>query len=382
MNKKAFYFEIHDLLNQFVAAFDDVIISRYNKSREEKEKIKVRYVHAPKNRVIHDLANKAQNITTPVISVSIGSVDRDEGRVFNKITGMYLPASNTLMSKTSHVRMPIPVNLSLNVSIIAQYQTDIEQIISNFIPYTNPYLVISWKIPEDFNLAYTSEIRSEVLWSGSCTMEYPIETTSTDKVRFSASTTFTVKGWLFPQADDNLMENIYFIKNNFKTIKSNVLLGPEEFVSMESESYHYDPNTKLLNETEYAYISGAPYLTNIYKVLDSKLYELSGVNYIIDNNELSNFFVLGKRFKYNCTVLLSTLSVIPEYQSSLLVYNYYPNITAYVIDPSNINIVNENTLYVTLSQLPVSTEFKLIVANDIGWTDNYSINTQLYYVTI
>jgi hypothetical protein len=48
MHNKTFNFEIRDLLTQFIAAMDDVVISRYNKEREEKERIKVRYVHAPK----------------------------------------------------------------------------------------------------------------------------------------------------------------------------------------------------------------------------------------------------------------------------------------------------------------------------------------------
>ena len=44
MKNRAFHFEIKNLLTQFVAAFDDTVISRYNKDRERKSNIEVRYV--------------------------------------------------------------------------------------------------------------------------------------------------------------------------------------------------------------------------------------------------------------------------------------------------------------------------------------------------
>ena len=57
MKNRAFHFEIKDLLTQFVAAFDDVVISRYNKNREARQNIEVRYVFAPKQRVMYDIIN-------------------------------------------------------------------------------------------------------------------------------------------------------------------------------------------------------------------------------------------------------------------------------------------------------------------------------------
>ncbi len=72
-------------MTQFIAAFNDVTINRYNKDREVKDKIHVRYVYAPKQRVLHDMVNKNQHITLPAIAVSIGGISRDSTRVFNKI---------------------------------------------------------------------------------------------------------------------------------------------------------------------------------------------------------------------------------------------------------------------------------------------------------
>jgi len=87
---QTFHFEIKDLVTQFVAAFDDIIIKRYDKNRVPQTNIQVRYVYSPKQRVIYDLVNKAQNITVPVVAVNITNVSRDESRVFNKLAGFYL----------------------------------------------------------------------------------------------------------------------------------------------------------------------------------------------------------------------------------------------------------------------------------------------------
>ncbi len=87
MKNRAFHFEIKNLLTQFVAAFDDTVISRFDKNRNAKSNIDVRYVFAPKQRVMYDIVNKAQNITLPVVAINLNSISRDESRVFNKLTG-------------------------------------------------------------------------------------------------------------------------------------------------------------------------------------------------------------------------------------------------------------------------------------------------------
>lgn len=201
MKADPFYFEIKDLVTQFVAAFDGVTIKRYNKQREVQDKINVRYVYAPKQRVIHDIVNKAKHITLPVISINISGVSRDPTRVFNKLDSSYYfrTLSDTVtgdVGREDKVPQPVPVNININMSILAKYQSDMDQILSNFIPYNNPYIVISWKVPGNF-AEIPQEIRSEVLWNENVTLTYPTELTPDSPYRVSADTGFVIKGWLF-----------------------------------------------------------------------------------------------------------------------------------------------------------------------------------------
>lgn len=194
------------MVTQFVSAFDDVMISRYNKSREEQGQLKVRYVYAPKQRVVYDLTNKNKHITLPVIAVNISSVSRDTERVFNKLSGSYhnrtdVFGGHEITNKNDHLRSPVPVDISISMSILTRYQSDMDQILSNFIPYSNPYIVISWKLPDGL-LQKDQEIRSSVLWNGSIDVQYPTELPANSPYRVSAETQFVIKGWLFKYQSD------------------------------------------------------------------------------------------------------------------------------------------------------------------------------------
>ncbi len=212
MKARPFYFEIKDTITQFIAAFDNIVIGRYNKDREEQDRIAVRYLYAPKQRVMHDIINENKTITLPAVAVNVTNVSRDRERVFNKIDGFYY--NDKASGQSRHLKPPVPVNISLQVSVIARYQTDMDQILSNFIPFANPYVIISWFVPKDFNLPNDQEIRSEVLWDGNVSLNYPIELVASTKARVTADTTFTIKGWLFKDEAEPV-SNIFHITSNF-----------------------------------------------------------------------------------------------------------------------------------------------------------------------
>ena len=220
MRWKSNYFEIQDLIIQFANAFDSIVIGRYNKNRVQKDRIFVRYLYAPKQRVLYDIVNKAKTITLPVVAISINSMTRDNDRVFNKLPAVGQTGSGNALyyqDQFSHEKynMPTPVNISVNFSIITRYQMDMDQILSNFIPYTNPYIIISWPVPKDLiNLIGPQEIRSEVLWDGNINLQYPLELRAGDKARVTADTSFTIKGWIFP-ASETAIDNIYKVTTNW-----------------------------------------------------------------------------------------------------------------------------------------------------------------------
>jgi hypothetical protein len=211
-----YYFEIKDIINQFVAAFDDVTIKRFNKDRSPENQLQVRYLYSPKQRTLHNIVNKAEHITLPAISISISGIKRDLNRVWNKNFGIYLKNSKDV----KYIKQPIPINISLNMSIIARYSSDIDQIISNFAPYNNPYIVISWPIPEELVGSFPDkEIRSHVHWNEDISYEYPNEINDNSQYRLIVNTGFQIEGWLFKDIQNDTSP-IYYIDANFYSVSS------------------------------------------------------------------------------------------------------------------------------------------------------------------
>lgn len=363
MRDYSYNFEIKDLLTQFIAAFDDVIIKRYDKDRVARENIEVRYILAPKQRVMYDIVNKAQNLTLPVVACNITSISRDTSRVFNKLDSIYNASGDRGKSK---LLMPVPINIEVSMSILARYLQDMDQILSNFIPYNNPYIIISWKEPSGVS-SQTIEIRSEVLWNGSITLTEPTDISYSDKFRVIADTSFTIKGWLF-RSKNELSNQIYFIDTNFIATRGDLIITDTNYETFFST---------LSDITDTISLSGTPSITNIFYNTTGSLVEISS-NFTLNKAITSNnsFIVYGKNFNYTDCILLSTSSsnnFTPTVSS--LVSPYTGSVSGYALPLSYYNILNDNMITLDLSQIKGVGTFNIIINNPAGWVSTYSINS-------
>lgn len=213
MRKYTYDWEISTMVTMFASAMDDIIIRRYNKFREPQDSIRCRFVYAPKQRVLADLLDKAQNLQLPVIALTNGGITRDPNRVFNKIQGSYMASTDPTVAKK--LLQPVPIDLQINMTILTRFQEDFDQIVTNFIPYFDPYIVISWRTPSmpDY------EIRSQVIWSGNVAATYPYDINSTQVARVEGTTSFTFKGWLFKAAPVKNDATIFNITADFTTLQ-------------------------------------------------------------------------------------------------------------------------------------------------------------------
>lgn len=380
LNKQAFYWEIKNVITQFLAAFDDVVIGRFNKNRVKEEQIKVRYVYAPKQRVLFDIVNKAQNLTLPVISVHITSIQRDEKRVFNKLGGMCFPSLSS-DKYSSKLYMPVPVNVTVNMSILTHYQTDMDQIISNFVAYNNPYIIITWKVPAEYGLAQTHEIRSEVEWNGNIALDYPIELAANTKARITGDTSFTIKGWIFQEAPSENPKNIFFIDSNFHVssyFTEDRYTTLDDYGTLSAYSYTYPVSTGLYNELEVVSISAAPTITNLYFSNSSTIHEMQNPFVITHTDGV--YTLIGNRFQYTTNVFISAnnLSFLNPL-TAITGYTYYPAFSAYRLDPSRYQVLSPNIINIELPTLTASGYFDFIVANGAGWGSSQNTGIRMFY---
>jgi len=353
-----YYFEIKDLLTQFIAAFDDCVIKRYDNNRVSASNIEVRYVLAPKQRVLYDIVNEQNNITLPVVAVNVTSITRDEKRVFNKLDAFYLPKAyeNKQGPNFSKIETPTPINIEVSMSIIGKYQSDVDQIISNFAPYNNPYIILSWKLPPDAGLGYDAEIRSKVLWNGSVNFTPPIDLASNQKYRVTADTSFTIQGWLFKQFEQTA--NIYVVDTDLVAANRSTPLNYNSYYTLSGAAFY---------ETTNIVVSGIPTISNIYAGLSNVGVQTEIVENTAITNSLSNvkFTLYGKFFSSLTNILLSSNNL-----------SLYDNLTSYSTAKQGVisgfpvdyyDVLTDTILTFPLPPTANSGNFTIVTVNGVGW---------------
>ena len=374
MKKYTYNFEIKDILTQFIAAFDDTVIKRYDKDRNPRQDVEVRYVFAPKQRVMYDIINKAQNVTLPVVTVDLKSVSYDSERAFNKVNKLY---NYTNEVDNTSVDMPTPVSLEVSMSILGRYMQDVEQIISNFAPYTNPYIILTWREPSERE--EDIEIRSEVLWNESVSLNTPTETTYSDKFRIVADTSFTIKTWLFKNQNTDSAP-IYFIENNLVAVEKDWSIS-QPLTSLDYENFfsQYDQSEERDNIMVTQQLSGTPEITNIYLNSSSGLIEASynapvTLNKDMSGSDVYNYLLLGDNYDQTTEVLLSSDNISLTQNLTTFETRYTGPLSGFIVPEDNYKILSNNTISVSIPPLTGSGNVDIIIKNPAGWTSTKTIS--------
>jgi hypothetical protein len=363
MKNYTYHFEVESIVAQFMAALDDIIIKRYKKDRTEESSLKVRFAYAPKSRVLADLTDKAQNIQLPVIAVSIGGIQRDTSRVYNKLDGATFAISPLDSKNRGFMPQPLPVNITINVDFIAKYQRDIDQIITNFIPYCDPYFVISWRIKE----MNDHEIRSICEWSGSVNVEYPKDISSSTNVRVTGGTTFTIKAWLFKPI--TVAPLIFDITTNFADIE---VLKDAYINGVRQDDI----------------IADAEYMS--FTIKGTPRPGLISPNHFLSNTPEQTLELFGSAFKevrnvYLSGVAVSNLQTVQTpFSGNVGLSAMYPSFTGVKLSSSDYLVVNENKIDITIPFSMNPGMFDIVVENIAGYqslSNIININNDKYIYT-
>lgn len=375
MKNYTYNFEIKDLLTQFIAAFDDTVIKRYNKDREAEQEIAVRYVMAPKQRIMYDIVNKAQNFKLPVVTVDLTSVAYDTERVFNKLDNFENYGEGT----ASAINTPVPVNLEVNMSILCRYMSDMDQIISNFVPYTNPYIVLAWREPVDQALLSAGEvpfnpieIRSEVLWSQTINMNAPKDTIYSEKFRIVADTSFTIKGWMFRNKNDRT-NPIYFIDTNFINTDKSYSYAPA-ITALDYDSFFNGLTADA--DVETISLSGYPFTDSVfYNASGFPMPIVSPVTITTQAKQLNKgtFTLIGQNYNETEFVMLSSTSALTDTLTSVPT-TYTGTVEGYILPLSSYTVQSDTVMNINLSNLNTAGTFQVVVKNPAGWTSTGSIS--------
>lgn len=357
MKNYTFAWEITTLVEQFIGAFNDIVIRRYDKDKNlipSLSSIKVNYVYGPKGRVFNTLNKPAPGgLTLPAVSVSISKISRNNSRVMNKNSGHDIPYNDTdnPLSYVKKIPQPIPIDIGINMSIWTKYQLDMEQILANFMPYCDPYVIISWKMPQ-LHKDYGVELRSEVLWSGDINLTYPIDIQSNQSFRIIADTSFTIKGWMFKKMEENV-NKIYIINSDYtETNFNDNLLQSVDDISTEYFTISARPDLGKAGLYPYQFIvTDQTFLSS----LDVSLYGKSFLN--IRNLYLS----ASDESMFDGITFFNPFSSYPSHIS-----NDYPGFRGIVVPSFTVD--SEKVIEFNFPQVPKTSGFlDVIVENEAGY---------------
>jgi|GEM_PF-870226 len=366
MVKTTFNFELKTLLEQFLAAFNDIVIFNYDKNKNKVDPlngIKVKFYYAPKTRVFAALQKpNFGGFQLPAVAVSITGIQRDPNRIFNKIQGFNIDttAPNIPSPLLKPILSPIPVNIGIEMLIMTQYQNDMDQILTNFMPYCDPYIVISWVMPDSKGTENQYEIRSEVTWSNNIAMQYPMDINGGTSYRIVANTNFTIKGWMFKQFNE-FARRIFTIDSDYTPI------------TLEDSIFEFN------DDTEYFSVSARPFINT----LDPYEIYVNSTNPLSSN--ISPISLYGNNFSYVYNVYLSSsnngllpnTSYYSPFSSISSLSAYYPGFSGYLL--SEFVLTSDNYIQFELPQTPLQSGFiDIILENEAGY-GKLTLDTQKPY---
>jgi len=332
--------ELRILLTQVIDALGNVVIKRVNRGTgNTDDNIHVNLRYSPKSRVIHDIVNKSQHIELPVMALSIGGINYDSSRTFNKIAGFYtdIPAASAF---GKHYQ-PLPIELSLNLSILTRYQNDLDQIITCLYTFFHPYITFSYTHPE-----VQQEVRCVLKWDGGLNIQYPNDVAANLPYRVTCDSSFKAYGWIYRNNDDPVGK-IYKIDSNFQAVSA-----IDDVFSMLDD--REDINTDSFT------ISARPQLTQVNPFI--AMNQLTAQSFTVVGkmfNELSSVFVSGTENVYPNAYEVDYFADFPKLSAT------YPAFTGLSVE--GFQILSDNAFTFTLPEPQTIGNVTVIGVNEAGY---------------
>lgn len=189
-------FEIEDILKQFLALIDKSIVMRYEKVENERRLVQTItpfYKFTTKNRVLLMSLNSSKNFPLPCIAVEVTGIKADKERLAAKKTLIHRYQNQLLQG----YHRPTPITISLKVSIITKYKTDLFQIYGKLASQFQPECFISWMVPTNDGIHGIEELRNKVEWDFNISMDFKDKVQETEEDRYTGIMNFSIQGWIF-----------------------------------------------------------------------------------------------------------------------------------------------------------------------------------------
>lgn len=222
---------------QFGQIFTGIKLSRKYKGKP----IYVPCVFGQRSRILKNLENPSTDAVSPlpVIVITRNGFVRDSERVANLHLDKQL--SPYKGKYDPNVMTPQPINITYTVAAITKYPKDMDEILTNFLVFFNQDVYVRTshpKLPDEYQ-------KSQIVWDGSVSEEWPDQLDSTAGDVQICTTTFIYKTYLYggteiAELNPNKIEGIgigFFREDDFKPIDFSDVSSLEDIESELSGSH-------------------------------------------------------------------------------------------------------------------------------------------------
>lgn len=175
----------------FLRLFNNIVIQRT--SNNNTKDIKVNCQLGQRSRIMKSWQNaeRRANMKLPMIAINRTGYTRNGDRLNN----MHNEVKYEISSKHRKYDLltPIPIDISYDVSIIAKYASDIDQIASNFMVFFNPDVYVTCVHPKYEGI----KLNNQIIMSDSVSEEHPDEIDGSADDFITTTFQFTFKTYLF-----------------------------------------------------------------------------------------------------------------------------------------------------------------------------------------
>lgn len=178
----------------FAKIFSNITLQRLDKtSKNIVRNVKVPCVFGKRSRILKNWENESKrgSLTLPLIAISRTGYTRNPERL-NNLHNEVLHES-TSKYRNYNLLTPIPIDISYDVSVIAKYPSDIDQIASNFLVFFNNDIFVTCEHSKYYNVRLTNQI----VLNDSINEEHPDELDGTNDDIITTTFQFTFKTFLF-----------------------------------------------------------------------------------------------------------------------------------------------------------------------------------------
>ena len=177
----------------FLRLFNNIVITRTDTKTNETKDIKVNCFLGQTSRIFKSWQNNERKgrVKLPCIVINRTGYSRNSDRLNNMHNEVKYEMTSSY--RKYDLLTPVPIDISYDVSIIAKYPSDIDQIASNFMIFFNSDIYVSMEHPKYEGII----LNNQIIMSDSVSEEHPDELDGSTDDFITTTFQFTFKTYLF-----------------------------------------------------------------------------------------------------------------------------------------------------------------------------------------